>query len=375
MRLAITDFGGTGDLLVLGPSLGTAVRTLWSAAAERLTGRFHVLGWDLPGHGGSVPAASAFTIADLASAVAAAVDGPFAYAGVSLGGTVGLQLLLDAPERVGAATLIATGARIGEPAGWHERAVRVRAEGMAFLVEASPARWFAPASRGGAAAEALLADLAAADPPSYAAACEALAGFDLRSRLAEITAPGLAVAGAHDPVTTAQTLRHVATGVQHGRLVVLDGAAHLIPAELPDEVATLVGDHEPPHDTTLARLRADGMRTRREVLGDAHVDRATAAADEVTAEFQDLVARYAWGTVWNRPGLDRRSRSMITLTALVARGHDEELALHLRGALRNGLSRDEITEVLLHAAVYCGVPAANSAFRIAQRVFAEQGGS
>jgi len=114
----------------------------------------------------------------------------------------------------------------------------------------------------------------------------------------------------------------------------------------------------------------DGMRVRREVLGDAHVDRATAAAagDPLTADFQRFITEYAWGTVWTRPGLDRRSRSMITLTALVARGHHEELAMHLRAALRNGLTREEIAEVLLQSAVYCGVPDANTAFRIAQQV-------
>ena len=112
----------------------------------------------------------------------------------------------------------------------------------------------------------------------------------------------------------------------------------------------------------------DGMHVRREVLGDAHVDRATGDATELTADFQRFITEYAWGGVWTRPGLDRRTRSVVTLTALVARGQHEELALHLRGALRNGLSAEEIREVLLHTAVYCGVPAANSAFRIAQQV-------
>jgi 4-carboxymuconolactone decarboxylase len=115
----------------------------------------------------------------------------------------------------------------------------------------------------------------------------------------------------------------------------------------------------------------DGMEVRREVLGAEHVDRATANASELTREFQQLITEYAWGTVWTRPGLDRRSRSMITLTALVALGHDEELELHLRAALTNGLSVDEVKEVLLQTAIYCGVPAANTAFRIAQRVLEE----
>ncbi len=115
----------------------------------------------------------------------------------------------------------------------------------------------------------------------------------------------------------------------------------------------------------------EGMRVRREVLGDEHVDRATARADDLTREFQDFITRYAWGEIWTRPGLDRRMRSAITLTALIANGQQEELAMHVRAARRNGLTKDEIKEVLLHSAIYCGVPAANAAFAVAQRVLAE----
>ena len=111
-----------------------------------------------------------------------------------------------------------------------------------------------------------------------------------------------------------------------------------------------------------------GMRTRREVLGDEHVDAAVERTSDLTAEFQDLITRYAWDEIWNRPGLDRRMRSAITLTALVAGGHFEELAMHVRAAARNGLTPDEIKEVLLQTAIYCGVPAANRAFAVAQSV-------
>ena len=116
-----------------------------------------------------------------------------------------------------------------------------------------------------------------------------------------------------------------------------------------------------------------GMRIRREVLGDAHVDAAVAGTTPFTAAFQDLITRYAWGEIWSRPGLDRRTRSAITLTALTALNHHHELAMHVRAALRNGLTPDEIKEVLLQAAVYCGVPAANRAFAIAQEVLREEG--
>jgi 4-carboxymuconolactone decarboxylase len=110
------------------------------------------------------------------------------------------------------------------------------------------------------------------------------------------------------------------------------------------------------------------MRVRREVLGDEHVDRAIEGTTDLTRDFQDLITRYAWGDAWSRPGLDRRTRSCITLMALIALGREDELAMHLRAAIRNGLTREEISEVLLHSAIYCGVPAANGAFKIAQRV-------
>lgn len=115
-------------------------------------------------------------------------------------------------------------------------------------------------------------------------------------------------------------------------------------------------------------VHARGMATRRAVLGDEHVGAAIERTTPFTKDFQDLITRYAWGEIWSRPGLDRRTRSCITLAALVATGRDHELELHVRAALRNGLGADEIREVLLHCAVYCGVPAANGAFAIAQRV-------
>jgi 4-carboxymuconolactone decarboxylase len=119
-------------------------------------------------------------------------------------------------------------------------------------------------------------------------------------------------------------------------------------------------------------LDPDGLAVRREVLGPEHVDASIARADDITAEFQEMITRYAWGGIWTRPGLDRRMRSAITLTALVAHGHLAELELHLRAALRNGLTREEIVEVLLQTAIYCGVPAANSAFGVAKRVLNEE---
>jgi len=116
---------------------------------------------------------------------------------------------------------------------------------------------------------------------------------------------------------------------------------------------------------------ASGMTVRRAVLGDAHVDRAQANRTALTSDFQDLITRYAWGEIWTRPGLPRHTRSLLTIAMMVALNREEELKLHLRAAANNGVSRDEIKEVLLQTAIYCGVPAANSAFHLTQQVFSE----
>jgi 3-oxoadipate enol-lactonase/4-carboxymuconolactone decarboxylase len=388
------QLAGSADLplLVCGPSLGTSATPLWTAVAERLGDRFHVIGWDLPGHGRNTDRAEGFTMVELARGVLELVDrvltergepgGSFGYAGESVGGAVGLQLLLDSPARISAAVLLCTGARIGEPSGWRERAELVRASGTPVMVAGSVERWF-PAGfleRRPESATPLLHALQAADRFGYAAVCDALADFDVRDRLGEIDRPVLAVAGSEDSAAPVEGLRLIAEKVTHGRLVVLDRVAHMPPVEAPDVVAQLIGEHMLEHDPgtedgrTVGDVRRGGLAVRREVLGDDHVERAILGTTDFTRDFQDLITQYAWGSIWTRPGLDRRSRSLITLTALVARGHHEELAMHVRAARTNGLTNDEIKELLLQTAIYCGVPDANTAFRIAQSVLAELDG-
>ena len=247
--IAITEPTGAAGapLLVLGPSLGTST-ILWDAAAAVLRRTHRVAAWDLPGHGNSPPAPSTMTVGEIAlgvlDAVTALAETSFRYAGVSLGGAVGLELLLAAPARVEAMAALCSGAKIGTPDGWLERAVAVRTQGTASLVVASAGRWFAPGSieRHPDIAGRLLHALRDADDESYAHCAEALATYDVRGKLSNITAPVLAVWGEHDQITPQRNADEIAAGVENGRVERIADAAHLVPAEQPEAVASVLTD-------------------------------------------------------------------------------------------------------------------------------------
>ncbi len=414
-------FDGPEDapVLILGASLGTTWH-MWDRQVPELSKHWRVFRFDMPGHGGA-PAHSVDSVGELAAQLLGTLDElgvqRFGYAGCALGGAIGAELALRYPHRVASLALIAASPRFGTADEFRQRGVIVRTNGLDPIARSSPERWFTP---GFAAAQPAITDWAVqmvrtTDPGCYIAACEALAAFDIRPELASIGVPTLVLVGSEDQVTGQAEARTLVAGIPDARLAVVPGASHLAPVEQPVAVTDLLvrhftsawqaapdafatGQHAivaPPVKPVLAPppaapvaevasveqpeatdhrpdLYGAGMKVRREVLGDAHVDRALAAADEFSQDFQDLVTRYAWGEVWNRQGLDRRTRSCVTLTALVAGGHQEELAFHTRAALRNGLTPAEIKEVLLQAAVYCGVPTANSAFRVAQQVIREE---
>lgn len=231
-------------LLVLGPSLGTST-ILWETVAPLLADRFRIVAWDLPGHGSSPAAVAGFSVGELADAVAEAVPGgPFLYAGVSLGGATGLELMLRHPDRVRAAAIVASGAQLGEPEAWHERAAQVRAQSTSSLIIASAQRWFADGSvaRHPELTGRLLHALQDADDQSYALCCEALAEYDVRDRLAEIEAPVLALWGEQDGVAPREKAAEIASGAKRGDVEMVPDAAHLPPAEQPEAVAAMLGD-------------------------------------------------------------------------------------------------------------------------------------
>ncbi|MGA5279396.1 alpha/beta fold hydrolase [Streptomyces griseoincarnatus] len=409
-------------VLILGPSLGTTWH-MWDRQIPELTKQWRVFRFDLPGHGGA-PAHPAASVGDLATRLLATLDSlgvhRFGYAGCALGGAVGIELALRHPERLASLALIAASPRFGTADEFRQRGVIVRTNGLDPIARSSPERWF---TGGFAAAQPAITEWAVqmvrtTDPGCYIAACEALASFDVRAGLGSVGVPTLVLVGSEDQVTGPAEARTLVAGIPDARLAVVPGASHLVPVEQPSAVTDLLVRHfstawqplpeittghvvppaaaprppqapgvAPPQPAPVAEIAPaavppqvqgspdpydTGIKVRREVLGDAHVDGILEQTDAFSEDFQQLVTRYAWGEVWHRPGLDRRTRSCVTLTALVAGGHLDELAVHTRAALRNGLTPDEIKEVLLHAAVYCGVPAASGAFRVARQVIREE---
>ena len=238
---AVQDGDAHAPTLVLGPSLGTEL-AIFDAQCVDLTADFRIIRFDLRGHGGSPVVAGPYSVADMASDVLALLDefgiDRFAYAGVSLGGAIGQQLALDAPDRVERLIVMASAARFPDPASWKQRAEQVRAEGTDFLLPSRVGAWVT--NRFGREhpeqLERLLDMLRRTSREGYAACCETLEDFDVCNRLAEITAPTLVIAGADDPATPVDTVRAIADGIRGARFVVVDDASHLVNVEQPGTV-------------------------------------------------------------------------------------------------------------------------------------------
>jgi 3-oxoadipate enol-lactonase/4-carboxymuconolactone decarboxylase len=360
--------------VVLLHSIGTTTE-IWTPCLAPLIERFRVVRIDARGHGDSpaTPPGTRCEIADLGADVLAVLDVlrlPRVHlAGLSLGGMTAMWLAIHRPERVGRLALLCTSAYLPPAQGWLDRATTVRTEEMAAIADAVVAPWItAPlAARDPALVARLRAMLVGTDAESYAQCCEAIAGMDLRADLARIAAPALVIAGADDSAIPPLHSRTIADGIAGARLEILAPAAHLATYEQSGRIAALLIDH-----FRVGGPLAAGEATRRAVLGDAYVDRTIAATTEFTAPFQEFITRYAWGDVWSRPGLARRDRSIATLAALVTLGAENEIGLHVEAARRNGLTAAEIADVLLHTAIYAGVPRANRAFAIARDVIDQQ---
>lgn len=360
-------------VLMLG-SLGSTLE-MWDPQAAALVGPYRVVRPDTRGHGRSPVPPGPYAIDDLVDDALALLDrlgvARAHVVGLSLGGMTAMRLAVRAPERVDRMALLCTSALLGPRSLWTDRASAVRSAGTGSIAQAVVDRWFTAAAGDDLVGPAR-AMVAGIPDEGYAGCCLAIADMDQRADLPRISAPTLAIAGADDPATPPEHLRQIADAVPAARLLVLPGAAHLASWEQPTAVNAALLLHLSGGTSDDDRRRG-GMAVRRAVLGDEHVDRAVARTTALTEPFQDLITRYAWGDVWSRPGLDRRTRSMLTLSLLTALGHEHELGMHVRAAVTNGVTPAEIGEVLLHSAVYAGVPAANRMLAVAQGVLAELG--
>jgi 3-oxoadipate enol-lactonase/4-carboxymuconolactone decarboxylase len=392
----------TGPVLVLGPALG-ATWHMWDRQMPALSSTWRVLRYELPGHGGA-PAEPASSVDDLARRLLAVLDDEgidtFGYAGCALGAAIGARLALLRPDRVAALALVSASPRFNTADMWRQRGVVVRANGLERTAQANLQRWFTEAflATQPAITEWAVRMVATTDQACYVAACEALAAFDIRESLGSISVPTLVVAGADDTETPPADARALIAGIPDARLAVVPATGHLAPVEEPGAVGELLATHfatawqdpgaalpqPPPPVPPVPAPRAAapapdqlaaGTRMRGEVIGEsAATDRPPAAPDAFGSGFDAFATRWAWGEIWARPGLDRRTRACVTLTALTATGRLGELADHVRGALRIGLSPAEIEEVLVHASVYCGLPAARAAIGAARTVVEEETG-
>jgi 3-oxoadipate enol-lactonase/4-carboxymuconolactone decarboxylase len=354
-------------LLLICP-LGATLE-VWEPILPELLRYFRVLRYDQRGHGRSPVSAGPYSVETLAHDAIALLDRlritSANVCGTSLGGMVGLWLAARAKARVDKLAVLCSSARLEPAEAFRERAALVRAQGCGAIAKAAVARWFTPefAARSSELVARMEQMVASTPAEGYAACCEAIATWDHRGSLAAIEAPTWVLAGERDSATPPAHAYALGALIPNVRVTVLESTAHLALAERPERIARLLLDHFGP-------ARSAGEEVRRAVLGDAHVDRAQAATSEFDAPFQELITRYAWGEIWARPGLTRAERSIATLSVLAALHHDDELAMHLRAALRNGLTREQIREILLQLAIYAGVPAANRAFRIAREVLA-----
>lgn len=370
VHIAVDGPPGAPVLLML-HSLGSSLH-VWDAQAAALASGLRIVRYDLRGHGLSEVGNGPWTLDDFAADALAVLDAleirAAHVAGVSIGGMIAQALAARAPERVASLILCDTALAIPPPEMWRARAATVRAEGIAAIADATLARWVSPAYLASPAGRGLRAMLLRADREGYAAAAEVLATADLSRTTPQLRVPALVIVGELDPSTPVAAAEALRDAIPGARLVVIPGALHVPGLEAPDAVTGAIRAFLTPSDADLA---AAGARTRSEVLGADHVARAAAAATDLDRDFQAYLTRAAWGSVWARPHFDRRTRSIVTVALLAGLGREHELALHIRSMKNTGASHADLTELLLHVAVYAGVPAANAAMRIAKQVAQE----
>jgi 3-oxoadipate enol-lactonase/4-carboxymuconolactone decarboxylase len=354
-------------VLVLSHSIGTD-HAMWEPQMADLLRYFQVLRYDTRGHGASDAPPGEYSIELLGRDALGLLDAlgiaQFAFCGLSLGGAVGQWVATSSPDRVTQIVLANTSPQFGPPSNWNTRMGTVLKSGMSAIVEMAMQRFFSAETlaQKNPYAESIRRQLLGTDPIGYAGCCAALRDVDLTSLLGEIKVPTLVIVGDRDVSTPWTGHGEILAREISGAKAVHLPTAHLSNLEKPRSFTAAVLEFLLPQADN--PLQA-GFEVRRAVLGDAHVDKSIAATTDLTREFQELITRYAWGTIWTRPALDPRTRRLLVLAITAALGRWEEFTLHLRAGLAHELELCDLKEVLLQTAIYAGVPAANTGFHIA----------
>ena len=356
-----------GPVVMLSHSLGLD-HGMWDPQAADLEGHVQVLRYDLRGHGGSDAPPGEYTLEQLGRDALGIADAlgvrRFALCGLSIGGMLGQWIALNAPERLTHLVLANTTSRVADPPAMETRRRLVLERGMAEVTEAAIGRFFSPpmVSANVPAVVASRRVLLATNPIGYAGCCAAVRDLDFTDVLDRIRTPTLVISGDLDESMPWDGHgRVLSSRIPAARAVRLP-AAHISNLARPRSFTAALFDFLLPQaDGTVET----GMPIRRAALGDAHVDRSIAGTTGFTREFQELITRFAWGTIWARPGLDHRTRRMLIIANTAALGRWEEFRMHVRAGLAAELEPSDLKEVLLQVAVYAGVAAANTAFHIA----------
>ena len=369
-------------VIVLSHSIGCDM-SLWAQQVSDLLQHFQVLRYDTRGHGASDAPKGDYSMEIMGRDVMGLVDAlgiaTFAFCGLSLGGMIGQWLGANAGDRLTGLVLANTSSHIAPKSFWDERRRLVLEGGMAAIVDGAMQRFFSPETLAekNVYASSIRAVILGTDPAGYAACCAAIRDMDHTALLAEIRVATLVIVGERDVSTPwAGHGEVLAREIRGARMVHLP-TAHLSNVERPRSFTAAIYELLRPKATPGHYVDPieEGFAARRTVLGDGHVDRSIAATTDFNREFQELIARYAWGTVWTRPGLDRRTRRLLVLAMMASLGRWEEFRMHVRAALEHGFEPCDLKELLLQSAVYAGVPVANTGFHIAMEELEKQKGS
>lgn len=361
-------------LIVLSNSLGTDSR-IWANVTRLLSAQYRFLLYDKRGHGLSTCQGGDRIdehVDDLVLLLGELGLKQVYLCGLSFGGMVAQELAAQRPDLVKALILCDTAHRIGTPEIWDERIKAILRGGMESVAEPVLDRWFTPEYRQTHEAEfALWRSMLVHTPvQGYISTCAAIRDADLTDACRALKVPTLCLVGERDGATPPDLVRFMAELIPEARFQVIAGAGHLPCIEQPAAMAAVIDEFLGSHGKDKCRFDR-GMSVRRSVLGSVHVDRAEANKTAFDEPFQTFITESAWGSVWTRPGLSKRDRSLLTIAMMAVLGHEEELAMHIRATANTGASMSEVREVLLQVAVYAGVPASNTATRIAKNVYAE----